>query len=108
MKKIFLSVVMSALFLIGSLSMIIMSPPPAPNSQCVKIAEEFAPQLEELGISRTEFISSCNVCENKSQSEGNTAACRCKFLTAIDVAPGDNFGKCVNIVKNGEGGGIPE
>ncbi len=106
MKKIFLSVAMSALFLIGSLSMISMAPP-APNSQCAAIAKEFAAELEELGLSKGQFISFCNVCFNESESTANQAVCVCKqFLLFEDFSdlPEDfgitNFGQCVNFVKN--------
>ncbi len=101
MKKIFLSVAMSALFLIGSLSMISMSPP-APKSQCAAISKEFAAELEELGLSKGQFISFCNVCFNNSESAGNQAVCVCKILNVFDEAPGSNFGQCVNIVKGSE------
>ena len=97
MKKIFLSVFMSALFLIGSISLISMAPPP--NTECSQFAEEFT---EELGISKGEFMSLCNVCLNPSESAANQAVCVCKILNVFDEAPGSNFGQCVNIVKGGE------
>ena len=104
MKKIFLSVAMSALFLIGSLSMISMAPP-APNSQCAAAAKEFAAELAKLGISKGQFISFCAVCLNKSQSQGNQAVCACKFAALIDEIEGnengETFGKCVSSFNEG-------
>jgi len=105
MKKIFLSVAMSALFLIGSLFMVSMAPPPPDNTICAKIAKEFAAELEELGISKGQFISFCAVCLNKSQSQGNQAVCACKFAALIDEIEGnengETFGKCVSSFNEG-------
>ena len=104
MKKIFLSVFMSALFLIGSISLISMAPPP--NTECSQFAEEFT---EELGISKGEFMSLCNVCLNESRGKGTVGVCACKaFLVfnEFEDLPEEfgitNFGSCVNFVKDFE------
>ncbi len=105
MKKMLLSVVMGALLLIGSLSMISMTPPP--NTECAQFAKEFAEELEELGISNGEFLSACNVCLNEGQGKGSQGVCACKaFLSygEFEQLPPElgitNFGQCVNFVKN--------
>ncbi len=82
--------------------MISMAPPPPVNTQCGALAKEFAAELAELGLSKGEFISLCNVCLNPSESAANQAVCVCKLLNVFDEAPGSNFGQCVNIVKGGE------
>ncbi len=105
MKKIFLSGIMSVLLLVGFISMVSMAPPPPPlnSTFCKAFAKENAALLEEFGISKGEFFSTCNVCLNKSESAGNDAVCICKIflLKGGDLADEGhaNFGQCVNFVK---------
>lgn len=99
MKKNFLSVAMSALFLIGSLSMISMAPPPPAALQCARLADELAPLLEEYGVT-DEFVNACAVCANQADKAAQQANCICKILTDKAAEVDFNQGECIKVVKN--------
>ena len=100
MKKIFFSVIMSALFLIGSLSMISMAPPPE-NTNC----NEFCGEFGDFFGSKGKCMSTCNVCLNKAEGPTQTANCVCKIFAEEAAEGGLNHGQCIKLVKSFNGGG---
>ena len=105
MKQSILLAAMGVLFFIGLTSMA-LSPPPYNATQCQEDCELFV----DLGIfsSQGVCISACNTCTNPSSSAGSVAVCICHQL---DDSPGafefyglNNFGECVNFVKDLFGG----
>jgi hypothetical protein len=95
MKKIFLSLIMSVLFLIGGLSMISMAPP-ADKFPC----KDECSVLVEFGFFPTNGAcqSACHVCTNKGENAAQTAVCICKIAEAAGI-PGVPDKQCVSTIK---------